>query len=218
MVTTGFDATVALAAGQALRGRWWVGRLKRGDDDWQLKNFGSPQRVFAVIRKIFHRFLDSCRTTPPHAQEAWEVSSLTVRQAKTWLKKFDDAFEKEYLNSFIDFSGLQTISPEVARVLAKTDGGLCLNGLTTITPEVAEALAKHEYWLGLNGLTTISPEAAEALAKHEGELGLGGLTTITPEAAEALAKHEGELSLWRLTKITPEALKILRTNPNFQSG
>jgi anti-anti-sigma regulatory factor len=167
-----------------------------------------------VILRIFHHFLDSLRTTL--FPKAWEVSSLTVRQAKTWLKKFDDAFEKEYLNSFIDFSGLQTISPEVARVLAKTDGGLCLNGLTTITPEVAEALAKHEYWLGLSGLTTISPEVAEALARHEGPLSLDGLTTITPEVAEALAKHKGVLDLDGLTEITPEVLKILRANPNIK--
>jgi hypothetical protein len=148
--------------------------------------------VSAVILGIFHHFLDSLRTTL--FPKAWEVSSLTVRQAKTWLKRFDDAFDTLYLNSFIDFSGLQTISPEVARVLAKTDGGLCLNGLTTITPEVAEALAKHEYWLGLNGLTAISPEAAEALAKHEGGLGLGGLTEITPEVLKILrANHNIKL-------------------------
>ncbi len=140
-----------------------------------------------MILRIFHHFLDSLRTTL--FPKAWEVSSLTVRQAKTWLKRFDDAFDTLYLNSFIDFSGLQTISPEVARVLAKTDGGLCLNGLTTITPEVAEALAKHE-----------------------GELQLDGLTTITPEVAEALAKCNGRLWLWGLTAITPEALKILREN------
>ena len=51
-----------------------------------------------MILRIFHHFLDSLRTTL--FPKAWEVSSLTVRQAKTWLRKFDDAFEKEYRQQF----------------------------------------------------------------------------------------------------------------------
>ena len=63
---------------------------------------------------------------------------------------------------------------------------LGLDGVTTITPEVAKVLAKHKNKVTLNGLTTITPEVAAALAKHRGSvsggtfLSLGGLTQITP--------------------------------------
>ena len=57
----------------------------------------------------------------------------------------------------LQLDALSALTADVARVLARHDGGLALNGLVTLPDDVAEALATHEGVLSLDGLTTITP-------------------------------------------------------------
>jgi mono/diheme cytochrome c family protein len=101
---------------------------------------------------------------------------------------------------------LKTLSPEVAKVLAKHEGWLSLNGLTEISDEAAAALGQHKGDLHLNGLVRISDATAAGLAGVRGELSLNGLTAISDESARALAKHSGgRLMLKGLTTLSTEA-------------
>ena len=119
---------------------------------------------------------------------------------------------------FLDLRGLTSITPDVARILAKTQGGLWLNGLTSITLDVARALAKHQGVLQLKGLTSITPEAAHILVDGGGDLAIDGLTSITPEVARIFAGIDCDIWFNSLTSITPEvahALAKVRFNLNL---
>jgi mono/diheme cytochrome c family protein len=136
-----------------------------------------------------------------HAGDANSLQQLTVEDAQ---KLAADKSGRLWLD------GLKTISPGVAKELARHEGWLTLNGLTSLSSEVATELRQHKGSLHLNGLAALRDEAAAALAGHRGELGLNGLTTISEESAKALARHSGgRLMLKGLTKLSGEAAKAL---------
>jgi len=147
-----------------------------------------------------------------HAVDTNSLQQLTVEDAH---KLADDKSGRLLLN------GLKTISPEVAKELARHEGWLSLGGLATLSDETAEALVAHKGYLHLDGLKKISDQAAQALARHNGELFLNGLTSISDEVAKALAQHRGgQLSLKGLTRLSSEAAKALAQRngggPKFQ--
>lgn len=142
-------------------------------------------------------------------QETYTIKALTVEQAQVLLKR-------EVRDGLFDLSGLTTLSPQVARVLAQHKWSrpgvpcmLALNGLTTLSPETAQELAQCNKSLMLHGLTELTPDAAKALAPHKGNLMLKGLTELTPEVARALAEHESVLTLDGLTDLSPEVARAL---------
>ncbi|MFM7072178.1 MAG: DUF1588 domain-containing protein, partial [Planctomycetota bacterium] len=110
----------------------------------------------------------------------------------------------------LNLSSVTTLSPEVAKELAKLDGWLWLNGITALTNESAAALAQHKGMLHLNGLTNLSDECAAALARHSGELSLNGLTSLSVESAREFAKHAGgRLYLKGITTLSVEAVQAI---------
>lgn len=103
----------------------------------------------------------------------------------------------------------QVTVQEAQRLAQDKSGRLALDGLKTLTPEVAKELAKHEGWLSLNGLKEISDEAAAGLGQHKGVLHLNGLARVTDGTAAALAANRGELALNGLTAISDESARAL---------
>jgi len=94
------------------------------------------------------------------------------------------------------------------------DETLELTGLDELTPEVAKSLGRHKGWLVLGGFQEFSKDSAEAISIHEGRLGLGHLEELSEEAAAALSKHRYTLNLIGLGKISPQtALFLSRRNP-----
>ena len=90
---------------------------------------------------------------------------------------------------------LTTLSPEVARCLAKWKGkDLFLNALTELHPDAARHLADWQGdWLGLNGLTDLSPETAAHLARWKGKgLSLNGLSRLSPRVVAILSEWQGD--------------------------
>lgn len=100
---------------------------------------------------------------------------------------------------------LESLSPAIARQLARTSSSLYLRGLTTLNTVTATTLAKHGgETLALDGLPSLSAELAESLARHQGKgLSLDGLLRIEATTAAALAEYRGRLALNGLSSLTP---------------
>ncbi|MEN9634328.1 MAG: hypothetical protein RL077_2732 [Verrucomicrobiota bacterium] len=109
--------------------------------------------------------------------------------------------------------GGTTLSVEQAKILAQdTSGRLQLDRLTTLSPEVAKELARFDGWLMLDGLTNVSDETAKALASHVGELSLNGLPSLSDDVAKALAAHaKGRLYLNGVSSLSAAAAQALAT-------
>lgn len=108
----------------------------------------------------------------------------------------------------IYLSGVDEISPEVARMLAKgRRWGLRL-GLKELPPAMARILATGKSSLTFPKLKTLSVESAEALAAHRRALGLGA-ATITKDVATALLKHEGNIGIELASRLEPGVGDIL---------
>ena len=156
------------------------------------------------------------------------IQTLTVEQA-------EELVGRDSSGSLLELNGLKTLTPEIARTLAKHLGPLRLNGLGTISVETEKALAQHQGELQCRGLASlasaelaekawqdvgfrsfvvsylrnISPEAAEVFAGKQDALSLDGLTEIPVEVAATLSKHVGLLSLNGLTTLSADAEKAL---------
>jgi len=128
---------------------------------------------------------------------------------------------------------MKTIPEDVAKALAKRQGGLSLDGLTSLSEESAKAIGgklggnlprltslsveSAKAILGpnrtliLNGLTALPDDVAVVIAgkNSSGDLHLGGLTTLTPLAAKAISQRNGDLHLNGLTTISNDTLKAL---------
>ncbi len=133
---------------------------------------------------------------------------------------------------------LKTVPVDVARALAKRQGGLSLEGLTSLSEEAAKVLGgklggnlprltsltvesakaiagpvpgQFHRTLVLDGLTTLPDDIALAIGGKDsrGNLHLNGLTTLTPVAAKAVCQREGDLYLDGLTTIPDDTLKAL---------
>lgn len=142
----------------------------------------------------------------------------------------------------LDFSGLRTLSPEVARILMKREGWVALNGLTMIPDDLVEALVEeknHQFEprVFLDGLTEVSDESAVILTRWPKWSGrfpsltsisapaaaaigaapswdgtLPSLKTLASEAARGLAQTRGDLRLDGLTDLSPETAEQLATH------
>ena len=65
---------------------------------------------------------------------------------------------------------------------------LVLSGLTTLSPDAATLLANYGGFLQLDGVKTLSDEAAEALATHSGGLSLRSLANVSLPACRLLER------------------------------
>lgn len=133
---------------------------------------------------------------------------------------------------------MKTVPVDVARALAKRQGGLSLEGLTSLSDESAKALGgklggnlphltsltvesakaiagpvpgQFHRTLVLDGLTALPDDVAVGIGGKEsrGNLHLNGLNTLTPVAAKAVCQREGDLHLDGLTAISDDTLKAL---------
>ena len=137
----------------------------------------------------------------------------------------------------LTFTNLETLSPEVAAVLAKHPENLSFPAVKQISTETAKALAAKEYvWISLDGLEEMSPEVARELAAAKCALRVGditpeiakifgnregttslGLSSINPDVAAALSKHNGWLSLHNLRTIDADSAATLAQNKHWLS-
>ena len=89
-----------------------------------------------------------------------------------------------------------------------------LTGLEELSPAIAKSLGRHKGWLVLRGFQELSSESAEAISMHDGRLSLSGLEDLTEDAAKALSKHRHTLNLTGLKELKPEIASILaKRNP-----
>jgi ABC-type amino acid transport substrate-binding protein len=119
--------------------------------------------------------------------------------------------------------GLTRLDPDVARALAKHEGGdLHFDGLTTLDADTAEALAigNVSRRLFLNGLTTLDAPKAKSLSKFS-EVVLNGLATLDADTARALVdsgkRREGGGQLW-LDGLTTLDADTARALAGFSGG
>ena len=93
-----------------------------------------------------------------------------------------------------DTNSIQQLTVEQAEEVVRQTSGygdLELNGLQSLTQEVASVLAKWFGLLWLNRVESLSDQAAEALASHEGGMSLGvvplsdGATDAPPQPHRA---------------------------------
>ena len=119
--------------------------------------------------------------------------------------------------SVLRFTNLASLNLGTAKALSKHSGVLVLNGLETISPDVAAVLAKRDGGtLVLNGLLELSPETAKALATYSGEIALKALGELSVDCAKVLSTHRHKLYLNGPTEISPVALKFIRKHPNVR--
>jgi len=116
--------------------------------------------------------------------------------------------------SFIDLQMLESITPEIAEILAKGDCTLNLSGLKNLDTDCARELSeKKEGKIILDGLSELKLDAAKRLAKCEIELSLAGLKDASTEILKTLGAGKIDtLYLDGFTKITPNLCKSL---PSF---
>ena len=116
--------------------------------------------------------------------------------------------------------GLESISPDLARVLARSESHLDLSSLKRLDPETASAFSQHTASIGLSGLQLIDRDTAQALAKYRGmAIVLSGLRSIKTDVASELSHWPGEkLYLDGLAQIDPETAACLAECKTKQLG
>jgi hypothetical protein len=87
------------------------------------------------------------------------------------------------------------LSFDAATVLAKRCTHLELSGVQRMTPRVAKAVAKQDGTLVLDAFTTVTAPTARALASHCGTLVLRHVAVLETAALEAIARHRGPVEL-----------------------
>lgn len=158
-----------------------------------------------------------------------DIESLTVEEAEELLERRGGVTRGGISwPSDLRLTGLKSLTPEVAGLLAQHEGGLFLDGLEELSPETAQALAQKKEGslrrsftstLSINGVSGLSVEIARALSTHKGDLKLNGLHALSASAAEALGKKaEGShsrIELRGLTDLSNEAAKGLIGEGSF---
>ena len=119
----------------------------------------------------------------------------------------------------LNLDGLRKISPQVAAILAQSQGvSLRLKSLTTMDDSVAAALAAYKGELYLDGLTELSDAAASAFSDFRGTcFSVWQMSKLSQEAASSLAAIPGELKMsgWPMSTLSPETASALaRANRN----
>jgi mono/diheme cytochrome c family protein len=159
------------------------------------------------------------------------VGSLTVEAAAALAESHGHNWDGR-------LPAMKSIPDDVARSLAKRQGGLSLEGLTSLSDEAAKALqgrlngnlprltsltfesakaiagpvpGQFHRTLNLNGLTALPDDIALAIGGKDsrGDLHLNGLTALTPVAAKAVCQREGDLHLNGLVGVDVDTLKAL---------
>ena len=142
---------------------------------------------------------------------ATSPEDVTVEQAQKLVQKV----EAESRFGILQLSRTHEVSPEEAAALAEFHGEMLILGLRSLSPEVARAIAKSRaatVWL--HSVTAVAPEAAEAIAGVSGHLVLSGLVELdSVPLAKKLAQRPGALSLHYLKQIGPEIAAALGENP-----
>ncbi len=111
---------------------------------------------------------------------------------------------------YLNLDGLSELTAEAAMFLANHGGDLALNGLKSLTPEVAKHLARlDEGYLELNGLVDLPDEVAKYLGQQNGQLHLSRLKTLSDTAAMYLSNHTAILVLTGLEHISDVAAEHL---------
>jgi hypothetical protein len=137
--------------------------------------------------------------------------AVALVKASHWCRVFNG--DKEKFGP--DLSGLEEISPIVAREIAKFCA-LDLDGLRELTPASAAELSKNGSYISLGKIKSLTPATASALAKNCGSLFLDGIKTISVPVAAALAKHGKKhikLSLGGVNELSVEAARLLAHRP-----
>lgn len=162
-------------------------------------------------------FLDSVNVVPPEAIRILcesEVSFLSLGIVR--LSPATAQVLSRFRGSCLKLDRLETISAEVAKILARFPKLLSLNGVQTLDIDVAKALTLHRGELVLDGLMYLSEDVAKVLCRHRGKcLGLEGLRFLSHHASKALAKYRGTLELPQFD-VTSEEISGSKT-PVYES-
>lgn len=160
-------------------------------------------------------YLPAVKSLPP------EVATALAGKQTGWLsllglRTLSPAVAKELAKANAPLVlGLDALDLETAILLARHPGSLSLPRVRTLTPEVAEVLASN-HWLSLNGLDSLDVEVATALAKHRGWLSLDGVESLSTETAAALSPFTGShLDLNGLQTIDTETAKAIVNVKSF---
>jgi hypothetical protein len=136
---------------------------------------------------------------------------VTVERARELMRQAEDESPFEILQ----LSRTPDVSPEVATVLAEFRGEMLILGLRSLSPAVARALAKSRaatVWL--HSVTAVTPEAAAAIAEVPGQLVVSGLVKLeSVPLARKLARRPAALSFPYLREISPEVAAALAETP-----
>jgi hypothetical protein len=105
------------------------------------------------------------------------------------------AWTRKPMRQLTDGSGLWPAGPrslsiqQAEQIVAETGRILRLPGLRTLTPAVARVLARHKDDLVLPGLRSIAADVAHCLAQQKGRLYLNGCRSLDIPAAKKLVAH-----------------------------
>jgi hypothetical protein len=133
-----------------------------------------------------------------------QLTTLTVAQAELLLELLPLAY-KSYGKPLC--LSIQSLTPDVATVLATYPGPLQLDKLTTLSAEQAQPLVDRKTAETKNGsslslgIENLTPDAATVLATYPGPLWLNGLRDIPVDAEIALTCRDAELSCRGLTSL-----------------
>ena len=144
--------------------------------------------------------------------DAFDVSVLGFPNLKT-LGAGAASVLAECFEDF-EFEGLESLSADTARELAKHRGGyMSFPAIQHLDAAVAEAFRSHKQGLMFNGVKTLTVEAAEGLSRHRGKLGLEGLEVMSAAVAEKLADHRGNLLQIGVRELDDEAADAIAQYP-----
>ena len=105
--------------------------------------------------------------------------------------------------------------PRIATILAEAKGSLSL-GVNTLSPEIARILAARPaktQWIFLDNLETVTPETLAALATYEGLLSLDGLKGQGAEVVKMLMDTQADTLSFTLPEMDEATAKLLITKP-----
>lgn len=150
-------------------------------------------------------------------QEERRALRLAARDSFTFTKLNDPRIAKwlSHRGGQRALSNLQTIQPEIAKILVKTADSLRLNAIQYLDNSLARTLASHRgRTLYLDNLHHIDIDVLEVLARHTGRgMSLGGLTSLSVQEAMVLSNYRGRLSVNGLTNPDSATLAALMQHP-----
>jgi hypothetical protein len=169
---------------------------------------------FGGLTRVTPEAIEVLAAGMPHPQygqfgrRSRDFSGLQLDGLKTLSPELARAIARHPGN--ISLGGLQEFTPDAARELTGCRWGcLVLRGLRTLTEQVAALLGDTDVGLILSGLRRLTPGVAAGLAQTRGGLFLNGVQALSLQAAQALAGHRGHLGLVGVTEAPEEVLAAL---------